>query len=190
MREIVHKALALYGNKVDGSSETVEKVLAFIKGRFANDYIRAGFKADVVDAAVSVEFDDVIDCLLRIKSIQEIRKDDAFKVLAASYKRVKNIIKDNSDSSVNADLFENDAEKNLYSLFLDVQKEMDQLIAKKDYTLALKAMLKMKEPVDLFFDEVMVMAEDQAVRQNRLNLLTALGELIRQIGDISKIQES
>ena len=67
---------------------------------------------------------------------------------------------------------------------------MEALIAKKEYTPALKAMLKMKEPVDLFFDEVMVMSDGMAVRQNRLNLLTALGDLILQIGDISKLQES
>lgn len=190
LRELIHKALALYGDKVDGSSETVEKVLNFIKGRFANDCISSGSEATVVEAAISVEFDDVLDCLLRIQSMQEIRKENAFTVLASSYKRIKNIIKDNSGSNVDEALFETDAERNLHNLFMEVRAEMEELIAKKEYTLALKVMLKMKEPVDFFFDEVMVMSDDLAVRQNRLNLLTALGELIRQIGDISKIQES
>ncbi|NOR23421.1 MAG: glycine--tRNA ligase subunit beta, partial [Desulforhopalus sp.] len=102
----------------------------------------------------------------------------------------RNIIKDNRQTSVSSDLFEHKAEEKLYALFLEVSNEMEQLIASKEYSMALEAMLKMKEPVDTFFDEVMVMSDDMAVRQNRLNLLTALGDLILQIGDISKLQES
>ncbi len=190
LREIVHKALALYGSKVDGGSETVAATVNFIKGRFANDCISKGLAAEAVDAAVSVHFDDVNDCRQRIEAIILISQQPAFKVLAASYKRIRNIIKDNRQTTVTADLLEQQAEKNLYSLFGKVSSEMEQLINNKEYTKALEVMLKMKEPVDLFFDEVMVMAEDMAVRQNRLNLLTALGELILQIGDISKLQES
>jgi glycyl-tRNA synthetase beta chain len=190
LREIVHKALALYGDKVDGSGETVEAVLNFIKRRFANDCISRGFAAEVVDAAVSVNFDDVNDCLQRIDAILQISLEPNFKVLAASYKRIRNIIKDNQQAAVAVDLFEHKAEKNLHALFLEVSKEMEQCIAVKAYSKALEAMLKMKEPVDTFFDEVMVMTDDMAVRQNRLNLLTGLGELILQIGDISKLQES
>ena len=67
---------------------------------------------------------------------------------------------------------------------------MEELIDVNEYSKALEAMLKMKDPVDTFFDEVMVMSEDKGVRQNRLNLLTALGDLILQIGDISKLQEA
>jgi glycyl-tRNA synthetase beta chain len=190
LREIVHKALALYGDKVDGGSETVEAVLNFIKGRFSNDCISRGFAAEAVDAAVSVNFDNVNDCLQRIDAILKISLEPAFKVLAASYKRVRNIIKDNQQVSVSPNLFEHKAEEELYALFLEVRGEMEKCIAANDYLMALKAMLKMKEPVDTFFDEVMVMAEDMAVRQNRLNLLTALGDLILQIGDISKLQDN
>lgn len=190
LREIVHKALALYGGKVAGGNETVEAVLQFIKGRFSNDCISRGFAAEAVDAAVSVHFDNVNECLQRIEAIIKISLEPAFKILAASYKRIRNIIKDNQQTSVTPDLFEQKAEEKLYALFLDVSKEMAQHIAVSDYTKALEAMLKMKEPVDTFFDEVMVMADDPAIRQNRLNLLTALGELILQIGDISKLQEN
>jgi glycyl-tRNA synthetase beta chain len=190
LREIVHKALALYGDKVDGGGETVETILSFIKGRFSNDCISRGFGAEAVDAAVSVNFDNVNDCLQRIEAIVKISLEPAFKVLAASYKRVRNIIKDNRQTAVSSDLFEHKAEEKLYELFQEVSTEMGHLIAHKEYSKALEAMLKMKEPVDTFFEQVMVMAEDRTVRQNRLNLLTALGDLILQIGDISKLQEN
>ena len=85
------------------------------------------------------------------------------------------------------ELFEESAESGLHSLFVDVQSKMEKLIDQKVYSGALKTMLEMKEPVDTFFDKVMVMADDKAVKQNRLNLLTAIGDLILQIGDISKM---
>ena len=72
---------------------------------------------------------------------------------------------------------------------MEISGEMLALIDRKKYLEALNVMLKMKEPVDFFFEEVMVMTENQAVRQNRLNLLTAIGERILQIGDISKMQQ-
>jgi glycyl-tRNA synthetase beta chain len=190
LRELVHKALALYGSKVAGGNDTVAAVITFIKGRFANDCISRGLEAAAVEAAVSVNFDDVNDCLLRIQAIVQIRQEPAFSVLAASYKRVRNIVKDNRETVVNALLFEQEAESRLYELFLAVRTEMEKDIAAKEYARALTVMLKMKEPVDAFFDGVMVMADDPAVRQNRLNLLTALGELILQIGDISLLQEN
>ncbi|MGW8194384.1 MAG: glycine--tRNA ligase subunit beta, partial [Desulforhopalus sp.] len=189
LSEIVHKALALYGDKVDGGGNTVDGVLKFIQGRFSNDLVRRGFNAEAVEAAVSVNFDDVNDCLQRIGAIIQLRNDANLGILAASYKRVRNIIKDNDNTAVDAGLFEHRAEEQLHDLFQKVQVEMEHCIAKGDYVAALEAMLKMKEPVDTFFDEVMVMADDVNVRQNRLNLLTALGDLILQVGDISKLQE-
>jgi glycyl-tRNA synthetase beta chain len=190
LHELAHKALALYGDKVGGGKDTVAAVITFIKGRFANDCISRGLAADAVDAAVSVGFDDINDCLLRIHAIIKLRKEPAFKVLTASFKRVKNIIKENCETIVNINLFEHEAERSLYNLFLEVREEMGKCIADKEYSKALEVMLKMKEPVDAFFEGVMVMAEDMEIRQNRLNLLTALGGLILQVGDISLLQEN
>ncbi len=190
LRELIHKALALYGDKVDGGSETVDAVLNFVKARFINDCVSHGYQSEAVDAAASVNFDDVNECLLRINALMQIRKEPAFKVLAASYKRIRNIIKDNRDLAIDPALFAQDAENRLHELFIEVRSEMEKLLTSGEYVGALEVMLKMKEPVDNFFDEVMVMAEDAAIRRNRLNLLTALGDLILQIGDISKFQES
>ncbi|WP_136796628.1 glycine--tRNA ligase subunit beta [Desulfosediminicola ganghwensis] len=189
IKEIVTKALALYGDKVDGSSVTVETVLSFIRGRFANDCVAKGIDAGVVEAVTSVSFDNVTDALTRIEALRTIRDEEAFTVLAASYKRIRNIIKQNENIELDEALFTESAEKVLYASYQEVKAEMADLLGKGDYVAGLQAMLKLKQPVDSFFDEVMVMAEDEAVRTNRLNLLTAIGELILQVGDISKIQE-
>ena len=80
-----------------------------------------------------------------------------------------------------------DAEKELFATFTSVKEAVQPLISSRDYSGALTAMLTMKEPVDRFFDDVMVMDEDERVRANRLNMLTGLGALVRQVGDISRM---
>lgn len=188
LTDIIQKSLALYGDKVDGSSTTVDTIVNFIKGRFSNDCIGRGSDNGAVAAAVSVGFDNTLDCLQRLDAIEQIRKDSTFQVLAASYKRIRNIIKENTSVTIDTDLFEQDAERQLYKRYVEVRTEMESHISSQNYLDALQDMLKMKQPVDTFFDEVMVMAEDDKVKQNRLNLLTSIGELILQIGDISKLQ--
>lgn len=187
MQEIVHKALALYGNKVDGSSTTVATVMNFIQGRFVNDCVAKGTELGVVEAVTSVEFDNVKDALDRISALRAIRQDLAFEVLASSYKRIRNIIKDNTETAVDAGLLVEDAERKLYAMYTEVKAEMSGLVDSRHYGEALQVMLRMKQPVDGFFDDVMVMVEDNDIRRNRLNLLTAIGELILKIGDISRI---
>ncbi len=189
LREVTHKALALYGNKVDGSSTTVDAVVSFIKERYRNDCITKGLDSEAVSAVTSVVFDDIIDSTLRIEALSQLKTNDSFSVLASSFKRIKNIIKDNRENEVIEELLVEGAEKNLYNLLNEVRQQMQPMLADKNYLGALEYFLKLKEPVDTFFDEVMVMADEKDIRQNRLNLLTALSELVLNIGDISRMQE-
>ncbi len=189
LREVVHKALALYGDRVDGSSTTVHVVLQFIEGRYRNDYIAKGFNPEAVAAALAVDFDNVNVCTQRVEALASIQEEEVFSVLASSYKRIRNITKDNTSIDVDTNLLTEKAEKNLYTLLQEVQTVVQPKIQQHDYLNAMQELLRMKEPVDVFFDEVMVMAEDTAVRQNRLNLLTALRDLVLQIGDISLMHE-
>lgn len=187
LSEVVHKALALYGDKVDASGETVDRIIAFIQGRFVNDRVGAGSDQEAVDAVTSVLFDDVNDCISRISAFEAIKAEEAFPVLASSFKRIRNITKDNQSTDIDDNLFAEEQEGKLKQVFDQVTAEMSPLLDKGEYQQALQSMMQLKEPVDNFFDHVMVMADDMAVRQNRLNLLTAIGELILQIGDISKM---
>lgn len=190
LQDVVHKALSLYGDKVNGSTETVEQVVAFICARFVNDQLAAGIDGEAVEAVSSVAFDDVNDSLKKIHALAAIRGEEAFSVLAASFKRIRNIIKDNSATDVNEALLVEDAEKELASVFGQLAAEVLPMLEAREYDGALAAMLALKAPVDTFFDKVMVMDEDEAVRANRLNLLTAIASLFLQVGDISKMQSS
>jgi glycyl-tRNA synthetase beta chain len=187
LREMVYKALALYGDKVDGSGVTVDAVVAFIKGRFVNDAVAKGVDQQAVEAVTSLGFDDANDCKKKIDALAAIRNEEAFAVLAAAFKRIRNIIKEHQGNEVVSVLLVEEAERKLADVYAHVATAVQPLLAQKEYGQALAVMLDLKEPVDLFFESVMVMIDDEKVRDNRLNLLTAIAQLFLQIGDISKM---
>jgi len=189
LSEVIAKTLSLYGNKVDASEKITKQIIAFIRDRFVNDQLAAGADPQAVEAVTSVSFNDINDCLLKIEALAAIRKEESFAVLAASFKRIRNIIKDNDTETNNIDstLFTEDSEKELFAVYKQIQAQVQPMLGTGDYKASLLAMLNLKSPVDRFFEGVMVMDDDAAVRANRLNLLTAISELFLQVGDISKM---
>ena len=187
LRETATAALAGYAGVVEQNPETVAEVLTFIRLRFENEQVAGGLLQETVEAATSVGCDDLLDCLARIDALGRIRAQKNFSVLAGSFKRIRNIIKENQSTEVRAELLSEEAEQELFATLAEVRKRALPLVRDRAYLEALHEMLTMKEPVDRFFDQVMVMADDPAVRQNRLNLLTALGEVVLQVGDISRM---
>ncbi len=185
LTDMLTQALAGYDGVVETDSKVVAEVVTFIRLRFENELLAGGYDQDVIKAATSVDFDDLRDCLLRIEALKNIRSREAFVVLSGSFKRIRNITKENMATEVDDELLEEAAEKELYAVVRRVLTEAQPLIDAQEYNKALEVLLQMKEPVDRFFDEVMVMADDERIRANRLNLLTVLRELVLRIGDIS-----
>ena len=183
----IEQAIAGYKGVVDLEGDLSDQLIDFIRLRFENDMVASGVRSEVVKAATSVQFSDVVDCRARIESLDRISSRDQFSVLAGSFKRIKNIIKDNSDTQVEESLLSDGAEAKLFATLVRVRSAFVPLVQDDRYDEALELLLEMKEPVDSFFDDVMVMTDDRALRQNRLNLLTALGMLVLQVGDISRM---
>jgi glycyl-tRNA synthetase beta chain len=140
-----------------------------------------------VEAATAAGFDDPIDCLMRIEALNQIRSQENFGVLAGSFKRIRNIIKENRETEIDAALLAEPAEQELFAALTKVREKTLPLLENRAYFATLIELLEMKGPVDHFFDKVMVMTEDEAIRRNRLNLLTALGALVLRVGDISRM---
>jgi glycyl-tRNA synthetase beta chain len=185
---LVEGALELYGEKVSEDSEIVKaQVLDFIRGRFVNDLVARGVPREAIEAVTSVSFDDVVDCRVRIEALAAVKEQPTFAVLASAFKRVMNIIKDSPGGTVDDNMLQESAEKKLFEILQKVQKEAEPLIVAQEYDAALNVILRMKEPVDTFFDQVMVMADDQQLRENRLNLLSAIAQLFLKVGDFSKM---
>jgi glycyl-tRNA synthetase beta chain len=189
LRDIFSKALSLYGDKVDGSGKTVDTIVSFIQRRFVNDCVAREMDSSAVEAVAAAGFANSTDCLERIAALSAMRQDASFAVLAGSFKRIRNITREHLQSPVDESLLAEPAELRLYEVFRELQTTGEGQLKDRNYPGFLSSMLILKEPVDTFFDDVMVMAEDMAIRQNRLNLLAGLGELILQVGDISKMHE-
>ncbi|PIE58298.1 MAG: glycine--tRNA ligase subunit beta [Desulfobulbus propionicus] len=183
----IDAALQGYADQLDRDAQVAGEIQAFITLRFANEQVACGCSQEVVDAAVSVGCDDPVDCLARIEALNDMQSQEQFAVLAGAFKRIRNIIKGNTTTTVDVGLLQEQAEKDLFEVFEEVQTVTAPLLTTKQYKQALAAMLVMKAPVDAFFDQVMVMDNNLSIRQNRLNMLTALGQLILQVGDISRM---
>jgi glycyl-tRNA synthetase beta chain len=181
-------AMALYEDKITTDKKSaVEAARQFIKGRFTNDLNARGIPLETIEAVTSVAFDDPTDCRLRIKALHEMSNQETFTLLAGSFKRVMNIIKAHATDTVDGVLLTEPAEKKLYECFQAVEEEAMPSLETRNYNKAMVTILKMKEPVDTFFDEVLVMAEDDAIKNNRLSLLAAIAGLFLKIGDFSKM---
>jgi glycyl-tRNA synthetase beta chain len=163
------------------------EIAAFIKERFRNIMISDGFPQDVVEAAVSVEFDDVVDVKRRIEALAEFRKAPDFESLGVAFKRVVNIVKGQPRGEVRESVFVEPAEKDLYLSFAETREKAGVKMSEKNYRESLSIMRKLKEPVDKFFDSVMVMDENEELRNNRLSMLWEIRELFFRIADFSKL---
>ncbi|WP_417911238.1 glycine--tRNA ligase subunit beta [Candidatus Electronema sp. PJ] len=185
--ELASKALAGYAGKIEAKKDTLSEAMAFIRLRFENDLLAAGKTQAAIEAATSVRFDDLNDCLARIEALEVMRNSADFAVLAGSFKRIANIIKDHQETVVDKTLLVEEAEAEFVVIWNSIAQQVLLLLAQRDYAAVLNALLAMKEPIDRFFEQVMVMDENLVIRQNRLNLLTGMAALIRQVGDISKM---
>ncbi|SDZ84940.1 glycyl-tRNA synthetase beta chain [Desulfuromusa kysingii] len=167
--------------------EITNDVVEFIRLRFVNMLSAGDYPADVIDAVLSASFDEPLDALKRIEALSKLKKMDDFAPLAVAFKRVGNIIKEGLDQPVEEDLLVEESEKTLYADLQNVQAKVSASIVEHDYDQALALVAGLRQPVDAFFDNVMVMVEDLAVQNNRLALLTAVAGLFKGIADFRRI---
>jgi glycyl-tRNA synthetase beta chain len=186
--EIIDQSLAILREKLKRTpEETRADVLEFFRGRFENRLISQGYPYDVVDAVLARGLTDLTVALAKIEAMREFKVHPDFEPLAIAFKRVCNIIKNAGPGDVEPGLFENEAETDLYAEFRRIREKAGALIAKGDYGAALTEIAALRKPVDRFFESVLVMAEDERIRKNRLSLLREISELFFGIADFSRI---
>ena len=188
---LVEQSLALYGEKaLAKKDEVVRDVLDFIRNRMDHILVEEGFSRDVTASVTSVSIDNVPDVKRRVAALENLKKQDGFEPLAVAFKRVVNIIKKTDMAGVGdveAGLFEKPCENSLLSAVKTVSEKVDRLLAVSDFQQALLEIATLRAPVDTFFDDVMVMADDEKIRNNRLALLSHIAALFAGIADFSKI---
>jgi len=189
LEDLIRASLrTLEDKRMRPADDILADVLEFFRGRFENQLISQGHSYDVVDAVLAGEPFDAIDLLMKIEAMDAFRHQENYLPVAITFKRVGNIIKNFQNGSLDPGLFECDEERSLYQDYLLVKDQFLSQVNRGDYPAALAVLVRLKKPVDAFFNSVLVMAENEKVRFNRLSLLEAISILFRQIADFSKIQ--
>ncbi|MFH4621255.1 glycine--tRNA ligase subunit beta [Vibrio furnissii] len=189
--DLVAKAKSLFGDRL--SNDNVEQdVIEFMLGRFRAWYQDEGFGVDIIQAVLARHPTKPADFDRRVKAVSHFRDLDAAEALAAANKRVGNILaKFDGELAQEIDLalLQEDAEKALAEAVEVMTEALEPAFATGNYQQALSQLAGLREPVDAFFDNVMVMADDEALKKNRLTLLNNLRNLFLQIADISLLQK-
>jgi glycyl-tRNA synthetase beta chain len=216
INEVFHEALDGYDEILDLSKEQKEeflgKILDFIKGLISRAALRDTFRItdsveveqfrpgvgfiepssiphDVNNAVMAIVGDviDVSDIHKKMMALAELKTRYFFEPLAITFKRVANITKGHVPKTISPELFEKGIEGELLGEIVKAEGEVLPLIESREYLKALERISALRPVVDRFFDDVMVMAEDAKVRDNRLSLLSRLSGLFGRIADFSKI---
>ena len=189
LEDLVKKSAALFGDKLTNQN-VVSDVVDFMLGRFRAWYQDEGIAVDVIQAVLARRPTRPADFDARVRAVSHFRTLDSAEALAAANKRVSNILAkaDAAIGEINLTACVEPAEKALAEAVLALRTEVQPLISQGDYTAVLDKLANLRAPVDSFFDNVMVNAEDPALRQNRLAILNTLQGLFLQVADISVLQ--
>lgn len=190
LQSLIDKALENFIDQDEKLKEVSFSIREFLKNRMINMFTDMGFSKEAVNSALSASFDHIPDAVLRIKAVDALRSEPDFEPLSITFKRVENIIKkaeNREDSKIDTSLFESSCETELYAAVNEVKQTVNGFILDGNYEKALKTVSELRPKVDTFFDDVMVMADDDKIRQNRLALLGLISDLFKNIADFSKL---
>lgn len=195
LKALIEKSLLLFQIKdINEMNNSADKIYNFLQSRMSHLLVEQGYSKDVVSAAVSVSVDHVPDVWNRTGALEKLKAAPDFEPLAIAFKRVVNIIKKSAPESaacnmggVDEKLFEKECESELYAAYRDVKSRVSDNLQKGDFEQALLDIALLKNPVDAFFEGVLVMADDEKIRNNRLALLGAVSGLFALFADFSKI---
>lgn len=175
------------------SQETTQQVFDFMLERFRAWYLGEGVSAEVFQSVMELKPVKPLDFALRVQAVNRFAQLPESDALAAANKRVSNILQKfdgTLSASVNRELLSEDAEISLAEALVNTQAQVQPLFAQREYTSGLERLAAIRQQVDAFFDQVLVMADDEAVRANRLTLLAELRNIFLQVADVSCLHRS
>ncbi|WP_144138754.1 glycine--tRNA ligase subunit beta [Providencia rettgeri] len=188
--EMTEEAARLYGDKLTNKN-VVNDVVEFMLGRFRSWYQELGYSIDTIQAVLARHPTQPADFDARVKAVTHFRSLEEAQALAAANKRVSNILSKSEEKSADnvlASVLKTPEEVKLATHVVVLQDKLAPMFAERNYQEALVELASLRDIVDEFFANVMVMDEDQAVRINRLTLLSQLRELFLKVADISLLQ--
>lgn len=180
--------LAISLQPIQSAEASIENLTDFTYDRLRSYFNDQGFNEQQFDAVNSVAHNSLPDFAKRLAAVAEFTKLPEAASLSAANKRIANILRKSADEAaenVSESLLQEQAEKDLWQAVQVVEKANASKRSERDYVAVLQALASLREPVDAFFDSVMVNAEDVAVRSNRLALLRTIADQLNAVGDIS-----
>ena len=182
---VVQKAISLY--EVELVDDTKTSVLNFIKERLRGILQTQQYAPDLADAVLAVGDVDIVDILKRASALAEFRLTHDFEEVYNALNRVLRILPDNAPETVDASLLNDDAEKELYARVSDAESDFKKSIQSRAYSELLIQLAELQPAIDKFFDDVLVMAKEPALRTNRLALLNRIAKSIYAVADLTKL---
>lgn len=187
---LIEQAILNYGNKLDNLAKTFTDVMEFINARYRPMYEDKGVAVDTILAVQAISPHMPLDFDERIWAVQNFRNEPTAKTLAQNNKRVANILA-KAESEIKSNIDENllveNAEKALFNAIINAKKATKPLLEKVDYQGILNELVSLDKPLTEFFDNVMVNADDNNLKNNRLALLKQVRELFLSVADIGEL---
>ncbi len=183
---IINKAVEFL-NPAGDKEKLAADILEFFRQRVQNQLVSEGWEYDTVDAVLARGFDDIINAKDRVAALSEFRKAEGFEPFITAFRRVANIIPEGFSGKLDDSLFKEDAEKELYRHYLEIKDDVATHTENARYLDALNRIAAIRPFVDKFFDDVMVMDKDEAVKNNRLTLMGLIAGMFFRIADLKKV---
>lgn len=192
LRQLVEVAVSL--QPVPASPDTVSEIWAYLMERLRSSYLEGdvgrSVTTEMFDAVLASRPHSPLDMDLRLRALEAFLKLPEAESLSAANKRIANILRKapaDMSGAIETERLQEPAERQLFEHVLSIERAVNPLLARREYTTALGHLASLREDIDRFFDSVMVMAEDVDVRANRLALLTRLRAVFVQIADLSRL---
>ncbi len=184
---VVAKAMDLYGIEDEKERAKMQQDVAdFLRLRLKNVLEGEHVRYDVIDSVLG-DVDDLYSVELRAQAVQKFVAEDSAEANIQAFVRVANLAKKADADKIDESLFKEDVEKSLYQAYTSTESAVESLVKGEDYTGAIDALTELSKPIDAFFDGVLVMDKDEAVKNNRLGLLKSIDETVNCVADFTKI---
>ena len=168
-------------------AKTEKEVLEFFKQRIINIFSDMKYRKDTINSVLDKDFDNIIDALDVVKAITEKLQKEKFVKLLQTLKRIANIVKNNKTKEVNEKLFQNEYEKTLYVSAKDLAVEIQEILKNKEYSEYFDKLTTIIPAIDKYFENTMVMDENNEIKQNRINQLTYILEIFDKVAYLNKL---
>lgn len=188
LHDLINQAIEHYPQEIISDADNLaQKVYGFFEQRIRNILSDQGYRYDVIEAVVAAGYDNLMETVLRAAAVAKVKNSDSFGQLINAFTRANNLAKKAELDTVDENLFETEAEKMLWNDVKFAEEAIVKLTESRQFVEALVTISTLEPAINHFFDQVMVMAEDEKVKNNRLALLLRVSRLTKDLADLTKI---